>query len=624
MRNFILNLPMLFLLLSCSHKEEGEPVSMHQHITATIYENTSTKTVLSPDDEGSIRKVLWSNGDRIVLSGSSDKVYITNNDGTASATFFPEDGIMPLDLSRGIIAAYPAEGTYMSGPDAEKEIYLTIPATQYYKKGTFADGTMPMVSDVSFNDELSFRNAAGVLRLLISTNFMDVNVSSILIQANEVIASDTGGDMCYIPATRQYNLDPEFTYGGNTVRLECGDGVHIDSAGTPFHVVVPHQTYTGMTITVNTTDGEKQMFTLKEGKEITVKRSGISTIPLSIDGLARPAVSIEQTYSTFKSIMVRIEMENVSSFYCGIAPKETFEKALDSGNLAEEAKYSTLYTNSSDKVVYEGSALRFQKELADMILLEPGQSYMMWILPYKDSGTYTSADFSYSEIFTQELRPGGNIEVSYSDLVIDQTSISMTLTAKDASLMYAAMFDEKTMSRFSTDEELIEYLISPEGPAVILENSTEILVRKQLDPDTDMTVVVLPVDITGVYGRLFTHRFRTLAIPYNDLSVVIEEAVVKENGTDLIRWHVNDEDAVSYRYILKETDSYMWTNTLKSSVLKAQEIMYLSPGMYYINKTRDNYVPLENLAKGVEYILIVAAVDENDASSIADSWTFTY
>ena len=52
--------------------------------------------------------------------------------------------------------------------------------------------------------------------------------------------------------------------------------------------------------------------------------------------------------------------------------------------------------------------------------------------------------------------------------------------------------------------------------------------------------------------------------------------------------------------------------------------MYLSPELYYIEKTSGSYAPLNNLVRGTEYMLVVTAVDQNDASSIADSWTFVY
>lgn len=624
MRRTILKLSALILFSACAMVEEKDPADVHDKvITARIAETPVTKTQLSPDNGSNIRKVLWSKGDRILLSGSYDKIYYTEDDASAFAAFYPEDGIDFMDLSTGVIAAYPAEGIYMSGPDAEKEIYLTIPNVQQYTEGTFADNTMPMVSDVSYDSELHFSNAAGVLRLLISTEAVNTKVSSISIQTNEVIASETGGDICYIPADREYNFDPDYTYGVNTLRLDCGEGVKIGPEGTPFYVVVPHQTYTGMTITVNTTDGQKQMFALKEGKQITVKRSGISTIPLTVDDLASPVVSIEQVSSTFQSIKVKIRMENVSSFYCGISKKEAFDRDFSSGSLISDAQYNTLYTNASDKVTYEGSAFRFQKELAD-VLIEPGQYYVMWILPHKDSGVYTADDFIYTEINTEKLKPGGTIDVTYSGLTIDMTSISMDISAKGASIMYAALLSQETMQHLKTEEDIVNYITYPGGPAVIFEGSSETLIRKQLNPDTEMTVVILPVNSMGLYGKLFTETFRTKAVPYSSYSVTIDEAVVSENGKDYIKWDVDEGKAAGFRYIIRATDNYLWTNTLQCSVLRAQETMYLSPDLYYIEKTTNSYAPLNNLTKGSEYILIVTAVDENGASSVADSWTFIY
>ena len=316
-------------------------------------------------------------------------------------------------------------------------------------------------------------------------------------------------------------------------------------------------------------------------------------------------------------------MENVSSFYCGIAKKEAFDRDFTSGSLVSDAPYTTLYTNSSNKVTYEGSAFRFQKELGD-ILVEPGQKYVMWILPHKDNGTYTAEDFVYLNIETQKLKPGGTIEVSYSNLAVDMTSISLDVSAQGATIMYAALLSADIMSHLDTEEELIEYVIYPGGPSVIFDGSSETFVRKQLNPDTEMTVVILPVNLTGVYGKVFTLPVRTKAIPYSSLSVEIEEKVVTENGQECIKWNVNGGEASGFRYIIRPTDSYLWTSTLQGSVLRAQETMYLSPELYYIEKTTDNYAPLKNLSRGTEYMLVLTAVDGEGASSVADSWTFVY
>ena len=163
MKRTILKLSALILFSACAMVEEKEPAAVpHNAITARIAETPDTKTQLSPDNSSNIRKVLWSKGDRILLSGSYDKIYHTEDDASAFAAFYPEDGIDFMDLSAGVIAAYPAEGIYMSGPDAEKEIYLTIPNVQQYAEGTFADNTMPMVSDVEVTSTATLKELNSV------------------------------------------------------------------------------------------------------------------------------------------------------------------------------------------------------------------------------------------------------------------------------------------------------------------------------------------------------------------------------------------------------------------------------------------------------------------------------
>lgn len=621
-RNISLIAAMLLALASCTQTELRQTVEDSKLIIASISE-PHTRTHLTADDEGYTRKVLWSEGDRIMISGSEEEIYTTTDSGTATASFFPEDGSSEIDFSQGIIAAYPADDIYMSGPDPEKEVYLTIPNIQNYAADSFSEGAMPMISEVAYGPELKFKNAASILRLLISTNAAGVKASSIIIKTNEPIASEIGGDMCYIPARQEYNFDPDYTFATNTITLDCGDGVHIDSDGTPFHIVVPHQTYTGMEITVNTTDSEMQTFTMKEGKEITVSRSGIATIPLEISGLVRPVVSIEQTSSTYKNISVNIRMENVRSFYCGICERDNFYETYSSGALAREAKYGVLYEAKSDPMTYSGSAFSFQTELKD-VLIEPGQNYVMWILPHKENGEYAIEDFVYTEIFTQKLKTGGTQTITYSDLFIDQTTISMTLTSEGATLIYASLLDSKAMSGLETKEDMIEFLISPGSTAVIYEGSSELFERKQLSPGTKMTLLALPVNFSGMYGELFVKSFTTKTVPYNSLIVHIDESIVSENGGKFIRWNVIEGEPSGYRYILKETDSYLWTNTLHGSVKRTQETMFMSPNLYYIEKTTDNYVEVSGLVPGTEYVLVVTATDEEETSSVADSWIFTY
>ncbi|MBQ2874069.1 MAG: hypothetical protein IJE85_02110, partial [Bacteroidales bacterium] len=141
------------------------------------------------------------------------------------------------------------------------------------------------------------------------------------------------------------------------------------------------------------------------------------------------------------------------------------------------------------------------------------------------------------------------------------------------------------------------------------------------NPGTEMTLVALAIDRLGKYGPLFMEVFKTNQIPYNSLEINIIENI---EDPGLISWEVSGGDASQYRYICRETDSYLWKNTLGASVLKAQETMFLDPGLYYINSVNTPSASLDAAVSGEEYIIIVTAVDEDGNISVADSWTFEY
>ena len=167
----------------------------------------------------------------------------------------------------------------------------------------------------------------------------------------------------------------------NQVSLICDGGVKISSSPVPFYIVVPHQTYSDMSICVTTTDGKQQTFRMKSGKEISIKRSTITTIPLllnQIDDAQDPKFTIKIESVTFENIRVSIEIKNTQSYFCGLQTKESFLRDLDSGYLLESLPYTNPYTTP---LSYTGNITSFQEALGD-VLIEAGQSYVIWFVPY--------------------------------------------------------------------------------------------------------------------------------------------------------------------------------------------------------------------------------------------------
>lgn len=590
--------------------------------TASIGEETRTTF---GQKEGDSYKVLWSEGDRILVatgSGSRNQgTFMTSDNNTATAVFTAEDNSIQLDLSGGAIAGYPAEDFYITAADPDKEVYFTIPETQVYNEGSFADGTMPMISDVTYDPSLHFRNAAGVLRLDLSTSLPALSVSTITVTSSQYVCGECG----YIPKSDKYIFDSSML-SSNSVTLSCGSGVAISSVPKSFNIVVPHQTYKDLTITVKATDGKEQVFRMKEGKEITVGRSMISTIPLKVDNVAAskdPTAEISVYDISYDSFSVEVNIQNSTSYFCGITTKTNFDPSF----IVSSLEYSVSYTTP---FYYKGAISKFQEEMADM-LLKPGEDYVFWIVPANKSGEYTVNDIVRADIRMKSFTSGGSVNVSISNLQIDQTSISMNVNAKGAKFIYNILLPEDDMDSNSTTQEKIDFLLAPSTLSTVF-NSSDIFINKFLEPGSKYLLLSIAVDSRGRYGELYEETFETESIPYNGLTVEIDKDIEKLRNSSVVCWSANGGNADGYRYIFRETSGNLWTSTLGQSVTTAQETMFMNPGLYYIEKTTESSVTLSGLAKGTEYILIVTAVqdsgkglaDPSSKGSIADSWIFTY
>lgn len=606
------------LAASCStFADKEEPAVSAEPVVATIGAETRTQI---GEKEGDAYKVVWNAGDRIIVStGTSSKekaIYATLDHGSASASFYPED--KAADFTNGAIAGYPVENMYLGEPDADKEVYFTIPEVQYYITDSFDPGAMPMISEVTDKAELNFFNAAGVIRLKLSTELQNMKVSSISVTSSDIISGECG----YVPKSGKIFFD-ESMISSNEVTLECPQGVAVSNEPTAFHIVVPHQTYSDLIIRVTTTDGLQEKFTMKSGKEITVARSGIVNIPLvlkSATPAGKPKIEVKVTSVTFNNIRMEVNMTDVTSYYCGFQTKLSFQNDLDSGNLLESLPYFEPYTAP---LSYSGSVGSFQESFSD-VLIEPGQSYVIWFVPYNKDGVYASEDIVYAETMTKSFTSGGSKTVSYSDLVIDMTSISMTLESPGASFIYCQLMSDEQLTGFSSENEIIKEILKPGGASTVFDKSSDIFVKKFLKPGAPMTLVAVAIDGAGKYGPLLRETFYTEPIPYNSIKVNIDkdQDKVRENGA--ITWTATGGEVSEYRYILRETDNHLWLNTLGGSTQAAQDKMYLDSGLYYISHTIEPEAVLSGMVSGKEYVIVVVAADAEGNISMADSWIFTY
>ena len=610
MKKIALFISAVFAVSSCVQPEpETAAVSITAHTAP------QTRTSMGEGVDG-MHDVLWTSGDVIAVSdGKLEGVYVTHEGGSSSAIFIPKTKT-DLDFSEGVIAGYPAGGIFLGIPDLNEDIYITIPQAQAYAEGSFAEATMPMISDIAYEPVLDFHNAAGVIRLILSGN-EEVSITSVTLTSDQLLS----GDLCYNPGLQEYKEDSAAS-GAESITLECGAGVNVGQEPVEFNIVVPHRTYSKLSFVIKAADGRVHTINMKEGKEITVQRSGIVNIPLHYDAFGTskaPEITISSTYATFTGIGISVEMKNVTSYYSGFEERDSFEKELSSGNLLNSLEWKKLYTGPTS---YKGSATGFQEEFAD-ILIEPGHEYAFWIVPYSEDQSYTESDIHYIFIKTKSFTSGGTVSLTSDNIEVDMTSISLNITASErVEIIYNMLFSAEEMQEFQQEQDIIDFLLS--GKAYFTEEETDIIVRKFLTPGTDYTLAALAVDRTGKYGPLFRQEFTTVSIPYNDITVGIDQDHDSLKSDQTLRWSVSEgDDVVEYRYIFTETDRHLWTGTLGASVKKAGETMFLDPGLYYISRTTDTSAKV-SMENGKEYIFVILAVDTAGNPSAASYWKFIY
>ena len=264
-RYFVIAALAAFALTSCEQKIDipadiqtpGGSESTGLVFTATT-ESAVTKTAL--DDN---YNVLWQNGDMITIVDGASHVGVYSTTSTTTQGEFThssgdEAGTSPY-------TAYYPSTIYKGGT-------LTLPAEQTYVAENISGAPMMAVSSTT---SLGFKNLVGIIKLSLTTNQSGQKVSSIALSANEGMSG---------PFT--VTNDAAVVSGTAGVTLNCGtEGVAISSTAIPFYIAVPANTYTGLSITVTTTTGAYQTFTLKSDKSIVVGRSQITDINLSANNI---------------------------------------------------------------------------------------------------------------------------------------------------------------------------------------------------------------------------------------------------------------------------------------------------------------------------------------------------
>ena len=261
------------VLTACEQKIDiiEVPQSSDPVVFTARTESTSTKTALS--ENGGAYDVVWREGDQITLvDGAATPnvgLYTTTSTTTeATFTFVPESG---SEASTAPYKAWYPANIYNDGTP-------TLPETQQYVEGNIRCAPMFASSNTT---ELQFKNLGGIICLNLSTSMSEISVSSISLSATQPMS----GPISNVASLSSETPVAATLTGSAGVTLECGAGVAINGTAKPFYIAVPANTYTGLSITVTTTAGAFQTFTLKSERTVVVGRNQIVAINLSANNI---------------------------------------------------------------------------------------------------------------------------------------------------------------------------------------------------------------------------------------------------------------------------------------------------------------------------------------------------
>ncbi len=284
MRKLLLFACALFGFMACTQNPIEEQSAIRTDAPETLrvgFEDDETRIQLN-----SAQKTVWTKDDLVSVfykSNANQKWEYRGETGERVASLYRVDaGIASRDMDY-VVLAYPYSADYVISATTGN-IEATLPATQYYTKGSYGIGSNLMVSQSEFT-QFSLKSVCGWLKLQL-TGDGEV-VKSIKFRGND--GEQVAGLIYVDTATAEATLASEMgssddnNAGGNLifddtiiteVVLDCGEGVTLGKSATAFYIALPPQTFAnGFTVDIECEDYE--LMTLTTEKELVIERNHI-------------------------------------------------------------------------------------------------------------------------------------------------------------------------------------------------------------------------------------------------------------------------------------------------------------------------------------------------------------
>lgn len=239
-------------------------------IYATIAETECDDTRVQLNEK---RQTVWNEGDKIfVYCNSYFREYTFDGktgDRSGSFTYTTNYGapdsnaVVNYDKYYAVHLNTLLYGWYNNG---DPIFYVTLPATQSYKKNSYGTDTNAMLGTSTDGENFTFKNLYGYLRLSLTGSKV---VQSIEISGNdgEVVAGE-------LYVNKDAQLVEWYQNLSDSITIDCGSGVMLTDIPTNFYVTLPTIAFeSGISVKVNFTDGT--VFPKRTSKEIVIARNTI-------------------------------------------------------------------------------------------------------------------------------------------------------------------------------------------------------------------------------------------------------------------------------------------------------------------------------------------------------------
>lgn len=355
--------------------------------------------------------------------------------------------------------------------------------------------------------------------------------------------------------------------------------------------------------------GENAGFSIREGL-IFSHEFGAVSVNLSVDKV------------TFDAASISVKLAGFTSYYGGTVAKtsEVFNDILYQVN-------NELLDPYTEPLTYEGSAFSFPTALSNSgVEVLSGTTYVTWVLPVTEGKTaYAKEDIVYKEFTLSEITSGGNIEVAASAATIDRISISVPLTAANASRIYYMWLDQSGYRTVKDNEEKKAKELLAKG--TISAGSTVTAVLDKIRPSQKRYLLAMAVDSEGRYGKVLDVNYTTSSMSYNSISVTVDLIEVGQTDAKLSVTATGGTPSEYVYWVGRDTDPFwLAQDKLKTN---AEEYIACFPDDQDVLRAMSKYslengvLSLDDLKGEASYVVLVLAKDAEGSYSHAGYKKFT-